>query len=135
MKMLMPPDTLYVTILRHPVQLFESMYEYYRLERFYDFPFTQFGNESATLPDFSKRFVGRIGTNQMFFDLGYSMHDFTPAIVKAYIDQIESHFDLIMIEEMFDESMILLKDLLCWTMDDIVTFKVCPEHICKKMHS
>jgi hypothetical protein len=123
MKLLMPSDTIYVTILRHPVQLFESMYQYYRLERFYKFPFDQFGNESATLPVFD-RFVGKIGPNQMFFDLGYSMHDHSPAVIKAYIDLIEKHFDLIMIEEQFDESIILLKNLLCWKMDDVVTFKV-----------
>lgn len=121
----MPKDTLYITVLRHPVQLFESMYNYYKLEKFYKFPFEQFNNESAILPDFSKRFVGKIGTNQMLFDLGYSIHDITPSILAAYIEQIENSFDLVMIEEFLDESLIFLKNLLCWTIDDVITFKVC----------
>lgn len=124
MRLLMPNDTLYVTILRHPVSLFESMYSYYHLDKFYGFGFDQFDNQTAKLPNFERRFVGKIGPNQMLFDLGYSVNRPSGRILQAYAQQIESTFDLVMIEELLDESLVFLKNLLCWTVDDVITFKV-----------
>ncbi|MBN3325547.1 G3ST2 sulfotransferase, partial [Atractosteus spatula] len=37
---------------------------------------------------------------------------------------IENTFDLILVSEYFDESMILLKNALCWELDDVVSFKL-----------
>ena len=46
------------------------------------------------------------------------------ALVKRYIDKMEEEFDLVMIADYFDESLILLKRLLCWEFQDIVYFKL-----------
>ena len=34
--------------------------------------------------------------------------------------QLDSEFDLVMIQEYFDESLLLLRKMFCWEMDDIV---------------
>merc|ERR1711997_1222081 len=38
--------------------------------------------------------------------------------------EVEQTFDLVMMADRFDESMILMKDLLCWDYEDIVNFKL-----------
>ena len=46
------------------------------------------------------------------------------ALIKRYIDKMEEEFDLVMITDYFDESLILLKRLLCWEFEDIVYVKL-----------
>ncbi|GCB84655.1 hypothetical protein scyTo_0025265, partial [Scyliorhinus torazame] len=38
--------------------------------------------------------------------------------------ELEAHFALVMLAEHFDESLILLKDLLCWEMEDMMYFRL-----------
>ena len=45
-------------------------------------------------------------------------------LVESYIDKMEREFDLVMITEYFDESLILLKRLLCLEFQDIVYIKL-----------
>ena len=124
----MPPDTVYVTILRNPVAMFESMYSYFDLKSFYKFEFRLLDSPNLRdLPEFSKRFANRIGPNQMLFDLGFDLsgnRSTTAANLRPYLDYLDSVFDLVMIEEHMDESLVLLKNLLCWSADEVVTFRV-----------
>ena len=64
------------------------------------------------------------GRNQMLYDLGLDarwMDEEHPDVHK-YIAMIENNFQLVLIAEYFEESLILLKDLFCWSVDDIVYF-------------
>jgi hypothetical protein len=127
MSSLMPNGTLFITIVRDPVQLFESMFHYYRLDRLWNITFDVFSDESIKIPDkiYTQRYLAKIGINQMMFDLGMNVSDFTkPFTVKEYIDKLDSIFDLVMLSEKMDESLVLLKHLLCWTTDDVIAFKV-----------
>lgn len=121
----MPEDTVYITILRNPITMFESLYNYYKLEKFYKFKFDLLNSDNLTvIPNFSKRFANRIGLNQMFYDLGFDLKNSKLTDYQPYIKYLDSIFDLVMIEEYMDESLVLLKNLLCWSIDDVVTFKV-----------
>jgi hypothetical protein len=127
MSSLMPNGTLFITIVRDPVELFESMFHYYRLDKLWNITFDIFSDESIKIPDkiYTQRYLGKIGINQMMFDLGMNVSDFTkPFTVKEYIDKLDSIFDLVMLSEKMDESLVLLKHLLCWTTDDVIAFKV-----------
>ena len=44
--------------------------------------------------------------------------------VAKKIAQIEADFDLIMVTEQFDESLVLLRELLCWDWGDMTYFKL-----------
>ena len=44
--------------------------------------------------------------------------------VKNKIEEMDETFDLVLMAERFDESMILLKDQLCWDYQDVVNFKL-----------
>ncbi len=46
------------------------------------------------------------------------------ATVQSKIKEIEDTFDLIMIAEHFDESIVLLKHLLCWNYSDLTSLKL-----------
>lgn len=127
MHALMPRDTIYITIVRDPVSLFESMFDYYKLKNFWNFTLDKFNEPNFEMPKrvLTDRYVGKIGWNQMMFDLGMNVEDFVrPEIVERYIEKLDSTFNLVMAAERMDESLILLKHLLCWKTDDLVVFKV-----------
>merc|ERR1711894_107372 len=57
------------------------------------------------------------------FDFGFSADTESKSEINAAIDQLDKTFDLVMIQNYFDESLILLKELLGLTFLDIVSFK------------
>ncbi|XP_015240593.1 PREDICTED: galactosylceramide sulfotransferase-like [Cyprinodon variegatus] len=127
---LLPPDAVYVTILRDPVDLFESAFHYYhravpltwgisgknKLTEFLNNP------EAFYSPEAFNSFYLK---NLLFFDFGFNnnlgVND--PRIMEA-IHSLSQRFHLVLIAEYFEESLILLKDLLCWSMEDILYFKL-----------
>lgn len=81
-------------------------------------------NQKNPSVDANFRVRGRYGRNQMAFDLGFNQRFFdTPRIISNFIDAIDSMFHLVLITERFEESLILLKHLLCWSDNDIITFQ------------
>ncbi|XP_076329594.1 galactosylceramide sulfotransferase-like [Tachypleus tridentatus] len=124
LKRVMPRNALFFTILRKPAELFESLYSYYSLENFFKTPITNFGI-NQTKENINKRLVGKIGRNQMSFDLGLNEKDFeNVTLLTEFAKEINREFNLVMIAEQMDESLVLLKNLLCWETDDIIVFKL-----------
>jgi len=81
-------------------------------------------SNGKTQLDVNFRVRGRFGRNQMAFDLGFNQRFFdTPKIISNFIDAIDSMFHLVLITERFEESLVLLKHLLCWSTQDVVTFQ------------
>ena len=65
----------------------------------------------------------RHGRNQMAFDLGLSPEYFDNAsVVDAFVHELNSTFDLILIMERFPESLVLLRRALCWSVHDMIAF-------------
>ncbi|PIK58949.1 putative galactosylceramide sulfotransferase-like [Apostichopus japonicus] len=63
--------------------------------------------------------------NPMLFDMGVAIEDFnSEALVKKHIKTFHKRYRLVMVAEYFEESLILLRDLLCWTTEDVVVFKL-----------
>ncbi|GAB6022491.1 hypothetical protein CHUAL_006598 [Chamberlinius hualienensis] len=125
MRHLMPSDSIYVTILRDPVSLFESLYAYYSLNNTFQMDIIDFANANDSfLEHHDNRFAHKIGRNQMAFDLGIikPLFDDDAAILRA-AQRLDRQFHLVMISEMMDQSLVLLKNLLCWDVDDVVAFK------------
>ncbi|KAF2347746.1 Galactose-3-O-sulfotransferase, partial [Trinorchestia longiramus] len=118
------PDTVFVTVVRDPALLFESLYNYFRLskhfngsqlEEFLNFPL-------KTQMELRKR-GGRFGHDMMLFDMGTDVQaDMTVVDIRRAIDNADEIFDLVLIAEKMDESLILLKKLLCWDYQDLVFF-------------
>ena len=136
MKGLMPQDSVFVTILRNPVQHFESLYGYYHLRSYYGVPVSELvdiDQEKWNVKPW-KRAHGKFGFNQMLFDLGFDAVNKSVHQVDEYIGRLDTQFDLVMISDRMSESLILLKSLLNWDYSDVSVFKVCITHklICAK---
>jgi len=117
-------DTTYITIIRDPVELFESLWVYAGMEHYYHTDLETFALSPKT-GIFSNRAFKNLGRNQMLWDSGLSgrnMDNITA--VRNKIEEIEETFDLVLMAERFDESMILLKNKLCWDYQDVVNFKL-----------
>uniref|UniRef100_A0A8C8SHF3 Galactose-3-O-sulfotransferase 2 n=1 Tax=Pelusios castaneus TaxID=367368 RepID=A0A8C8SHF3_9SAUR len=120
----MPSSTFYFSILRNPVHLMESSFTYYKglspfararnLEEFLSQP-AKFYNASAHDSHYAK--------NLMTFDFGFNHNaNFSTNHTRQMQRNIEEAFDLLLLSEYFDESMVLLKEALCWDLDSVVSF-------------
>ncbi|XP_005804125.1 galactosylceramide sulfotransferase [Xiphophorus maculatus] len=127
---LLPLDTSYITILRDPAELFESSFHYFG--RIVPFTWTIPGDDKLTeflLDPHSyfdpEGFNSFYLKNLLFFDFGL---DNTLELENPQVDEgirfISERFYLVMLVEHFEESLILLKDALCWEMDDLLFFKL-----------
>lgn len=116
---LMPPDTIYVTILREPAAMFESLFSYYNQ---YCPAFRRVPNASLEAflraPEAYYRpgeHFAMFAHNTLAYDLGGD-NERSPRDDAAYlaglIRQVEEVFSLVMIAEYFDESLVLLRRLL-----------------------
>lgn len=121
-KKVMKPNAAFVTILRDPGTLFESMFNFYRL----NIRLNTSLEEILADPDRYKdslyyRRGYRYGANQMSFDLGLSELDGNiTEKIDNFIYSIEQDFDLVMISEHMEASLILLSDLMGWSLDKVV---------------
>ncbi|XP_030071497.1 galactose-3-O-sulfotransferase 2-like [Microcaecilia unicolor] len=118
--------TQYFSILRNPVSLLESSYVYFRyLPSF---------NKTRTLNQFlisplsyysPHETYNMLIRNTMWYDFGYDNNaEDKEDYVYSVLKEIEQRFQLILIAEYFDESMVLLKNTLCWELEDVVYFKL-----------
>ena len=61
-----------------------------------------------------------IGKNQQLWALGTTDTEMEEAgTVQAKITRFDSEFDLVLIAEYFDESLVLLAEILCWDLSDV----------------
>ncbi|KAJ8020334.1 Galactosylceramide sulfotransferase [Holothuria leucospilota] len=122
-------DLYYISILREPVSQFLSAFQYFELEKKYLQNVTSsstFEEKVLTFLDLpSKVFTeGPFTWNNQIFDLGFSKdHMKNITSINQYISKLSAELDLFLIMEYFDESLILLKKLLCWEYEDIIYIK------------
>ncbi|XP_066937338.1 galactosylceramide sulfotransferase-like [Macrobrachium rosenbergii] len=122
-KKVMKEGATWVTILREPASLFESLWNYFDMHQFYRVNLTYFST-ALGLNGVNRRGIG-IGLNQMTFDMGYKMPiDMEPGELLQSFQEKDDLFDLVMIAERFDESLVLLKHLMCWSTEDIAYVKL-----------
>lgn len=127
-------STFYITILRNPVAQFESSFEYFSfaymlnihskhnpMQYFLDYPPTN--EKIVTL---AKKYPSlNLIRNPLFYDLGLDYKDYhNISVVKNAIKTLDQDFDMVLLMEHFDESLILLRRQLCWKIDDVVYFKL-----------
>jgi len=128
---IMDPATKYITIIRSPVDNVESVFGFFqdqepfmhwmeeiettqRLGTFYADP-TRFFNHDTDWYMRSK--------NYMCFDIGYSVEMDDDAIIDQKIAVMEQQLTFVLLTDYFDESLILMKNKLCWDWDDVVYVK------------
>lgn len=126
---LLGSNVFYMTILRNPVEQFESSYIYYRMGYYYKMSFNTFVQKQvgkwssraiynlclpfrmAENPEvaYIKRFNDFRGVNQQIYDLGFPKHSMNDTdAIKRHIGMLDTQFDLVLITERFDESLAVL---------------------------
>ena len=121
-------DAKYVTIVREPVSQFESGFFFFNISKVMkkksEEPLKLFmQNPKKNFQKLMKtHFRNKISThNYQSFDLGLEFDQMdNESVILNKIRELDSEFDLVMIQEYFDESLLLLRKMLCWEMDDIV---------------
>lgn len=120
MKSIMNPDCKFVTILRDPATLYESLFNFYHLEGLTKVSFKEIFKSKDKWPLLKVRYLNRIGLNQMAWDLGYE-----PGMnVEDFITKLDKEFDLVMISEYMDASLVLLAHLMNWPLANVISFKL-----------
>lgn len=139
MHKIMVPDTAFITILREPASLFRSAYQYYNLDTYcFGMPIERFRSSEA----YETLRFGKCPRTKMpvrslqAHDLGLSASDMeNEKKIQNLISKIDNSMTLVMITELFDESLILLKKKLNWTTKDIIYFKQnAMQHLTKQKH-
>ena len=129
LKHYMNPTTKYITILRKPEGQWLSAFHFFcfhgmsdkpnnlfisRLETFFQDPDTEWTKLHGQCHSYTK--------NGMWFDLTSEMSNRTSANNTIFL--LDTHLDLVLISEYFDESLLLLKKMMCWDYNDILYLKM-----------
>ena len=132
-----PGDTVYVGIVREPFSQFVSALTYFSLvfpkpylDRIItdnpDNPVEVFLNNSLDYMGPHKTEPNHVQiNNRQSVDFGFPLTDFEASKtnvskIKQFINKIDSEVDIILISELFDESLVLLRRMLNWETRDIV---------------
>lgn len=121
------PSAVYVTLLRDPVDCYESNYVYMGLGNKGNAGFWDI-NKFAEME--AKRNASRhpttwTGKNQQLWDLGVTAQQMEDGnIVKEKIGEFDKQFHFVLIAEHFEESLVLLAKILCWKLEDVKYLKL-----------
>ncbi len=123
------PNATYMTIIRHPVEHFQSAFAYFSINRIVspnmtgdEDPITAFMKAPDYFLNKKFSFWFQMKSGQIF-DLGVDHDDQTGHNVAETIQRFDREFDLIMIADYFDESLLLLRKHLCLSWNDIIYIK------------
>ncbi|EFX80928.1 hypothetical protein DAPPUDRAFT_303767 [Daphnia pulex] len=114
------------TIVRDPVEVFVSMFhyqdkfrEFYGVKDIHDMVVKIQENPSA--PELNQRWMKYVGRNQMSWDMGLSPDIFDNEVAMlSEIERLDREFDLVMVSNRMDESLVLLMHLLPWSFKDVI---------------
>ncbi|XP_035676898.1 galactose-3-O-sulfotransferase 3-like [Branchiostoma floridae] len=151
-RQVLPKDTVYLTIIREPLSHLKSIWNYYGLQNRF---LIRSNGEHAILtflnnPEKYDKSCGHgrhvpycLTQNSMSVDLGFPAQnnkrvtlgcdrEEREVISQTFLRKIHDDFHLVMITEYFDESLVLLKRLMCWTLQDILYYKANVRHYATK---
>ena len=64
------------------------------------------------------------GLNQQLYDMGMNDTELLDTLsIERKISDVDNEFDLVMIAEKFEESLVLLADLMCWPLEYVTGLK------------
>ncbi|XP_063599678.1 galactosylceramide sulfotransferase-like [Penaeus indicus] len=104
-RQVMKESAKYVAIVREPASRFESVWYYANYERV-----------ASTYSRKQKIFLNTIAS---YFGVKDPSDRITEREMDVKAKELQQSFDLVMITEMFDESLVLLKHLMCWETEDV----------------
>ncbi len=124
-KLLMPQDTVYIATIRYPLAQFKSAFIEYNIPRYLGIknpdPVKSFLQNVNYYSSKMSRYIYNLATNGMIKEFGLNPNKVNnESAVDQMLKYIEKRFDLIILTDYYDESLILLRRLMCWEMKDII---------------
>ena len=130
-----PEDTVYVGVIREPFSQFVSAFKYYsQVWREKDLVLEIHENPDDPIAgfldnlDYHSMMDPRSSkwNNRISVDFGFPVTNFEAAkrnvsLIQEFIKDIESKFTIILVSELFEESMVMLRRLLGWSTKDIIS--------------
>ncbi|XP_066305404.1 galactosylceramide sulfotransferase-like isoform X2 [Branchiostoma lanceolatum] len=137
-------EAAFVTILREPLSHLKSQFNFYNFERRFNVtgpePFDRFLEDTGR---YDKSQPSHLGSRSpMSFDLGMPrdiivditqhssqrkggqpLNATSVQYIQDFLKKLSKEMDLVMIMEYFDESLVMLKRLMCWELKDILYYK------------
>ena len=127
----------YFSILRDPVTLFRSYWDYFGLSQKYGKTLDEYAQSVISQYILNRNMNWHPGYNQMLHDFGMNFPDmFKGELERKYkigykkevtevLEEIDRSFDLVLLadEEYFEDGMVLLRHDLCWEFEDIINLK------------
>ncbi|XP_069104850.1 galactose-3-O-sulfotransferase 3-like [Argopecten irradians] len=129
-KRLMPSDTVYIGIVREPFSQFESSVRFLRQKAVIDIPGNNPVHEYLAHNEKYMKYGGdRIPTtyNLMSYDFGFPIDLFWNTdydAIQDYLIKINDEFDIVLVMEYLDESIVLMRRLLNWDMRHVLYGKL-----------
>ena len=132
-----PADTVYVGIVREPFSQFISSFIYERsyhqfvkdiVETNPENPIEEYLCRGDDYKNSDIKPNKVMFNNRMSVDFGFPLQHFESAksngsAIDAFINDIDGRFNLVLVTELFDESVVLLRRLLGWKTEDIIYLK------------
>lgn len=123
---LLPEDNVKIAIVREPFERTVSAAYYYRdvfsVKYLSQIPQEHFIKNLVNYPDrYETSFFSRT-RNSMAEDFGFSSYvkQNDRQLLEQYLQKLESEFSFVLVTERFDESLVLMRRLLRWSLADIV---------------
>ncbi|XP_060066897.1 galactose-3-O-sulfotransferase 2-like [Ylistrum balloti] len=125
MQTIMPKDTVYVGLVRHPFGQFLSTIRYFHPKEFFNisgphklktflYNPTRYVQRSA---------VGNFLNNRMAYEFNFPHFLFVnknKSSIQTYLRKLEKEFHMVLVADFLDESLILMRRLLGWQLKDII---------------
>ena len=128
-------DVFYFSIVRDPIEQFRSFWDFYGVGKILNSTLEKYARHVMYKEIISHSKTQRsIGFNQMLTDFGVDFKDMiknstdkdmtnVEERIRQKVKEIDNNFDLIMITEFYEDSIILLKHSLCWQYEDLISLK------------
>ncbi|XP_077987128.1 galactose-3-O-sulfotransferase 3-like [Glandiceps talaboti] len=124
------PQTILLSIVREPAANFESAFNFFNLYKYVNkHPSSNPGEkikEFLQKPEYYRNKVSKgrnwcVARNGQAWHLGldHKYHD-REDIVEEYFSRLANELDLVFVTEYYDHSLILLKRIMCWKMENIL---------------
>lgn len=118
------PDLKYISIVREPTAQWLSNFQYYK--RYQAIGLTLTTLNKTLLPFLKSDDVHKLGFNRQSKDLGIGpdiLWSNSTKLLKSTLDKLKQLLSFVLITEYFDESLVILKQIFCWSFDDILYVK------------
>ena len=126
------PNGIYITLLRHPVPHFLSSWNYWGMQdkaknAGFDVTLEEFVKDPEAsilkfkIPD------RRLIHNGIAVDLGLDPEELKPHTIGSVLEEYsepDAGFTMVLINEYYDESLIVMRHKLCWDLEDIITYSL-----------